>query len=595
MPAGAVAAAPLLLTYDDVLLAPRRSSVRSRADVATRSRLTRTLSVAVPIVAANMETVTEARMAVAMARAGAVGIIHRFLTVADQVGMVERVKRAENLVIQEPYRVAASATVGEARERMRASDVSSLLVVDDDGRLAGILTPRDLRLDPPADDPVTAHATPRERLVTAPPDTDLETARELLHRHRVEKLPLVDADGRPAGLITVRDLVALRERPHASKDARGRLLVGAAVGVRGRTIPVGAGLTALAVDPASHRVYVVNSADNSISVIDEADDAGNGTVIGTMAVPDPAYLAIDLSTHRLFVTSDDNHVLVINEIGAGGSITGSVPVIPFVTGLALDPSTHTIYVTHAGNTVSVIDEASLEVTGTIVVGAYPKGVAVDPATHRVYVSNFYSNSVSVIDDRSNTVIATIRVGNEPQSVSVDPTNHKVYVTDLSADAVSVIDESSLTVTGTIGVGSSPAAVTVDPTTHDVYVANAVDNTVSVIDGADHKLARLTVGTEPEALAVDPGNGNVYVADTAANTVSVITPPADLAMTVNGPPSATSPFSVSVTVTDHGPAPAARTTANLLVPQGLAVISAPATCSTPAPSSGRPGPSPPGRA
>lgn len=248
VPAESVASAPLLLTYDDVLLAPRRSSVRSRADVSTRTRLTRGLTIAVPVAAANMETVTEARMAIAMARAGGVGIIHRFLTVADQVAMVERVKRAENLVIAEPYRLPASATIGEARAQMRLHDVSSLLLEDADGRLAGILTPRDLLLDPPASDPVTAHATPLERLVTAPPGTDIDTARDLLHANRIEKLPLVHPDGRIAGLVTVRDLVALRERPHASKDDRGRLLVGAAVGVRGDYLERSAALAEAGVD-----------------------------------------------------------------------------------------------------------------------------------------------------------------------------------------------------------------------------------------------------------------------------------------------------------------------------------------------------------
>jgi IMP dehydrogenase len=187
-------------------------------------------------------------MAIAMARAGGVGIIHRFLTVGDQVAMVERVKRAENLVIEAPYRVPDTATVGEARALMRLHDVSSLLLEDAEGLLAGILTPRDLLLDPPAGDPVTRHATPRERLITAPPGTDIDAARDLLHANRIEKLPLVHPDGRIAGLVTVRDLVALRERPHASKDDRGRLLVGAAVGVRGDYLDRSAALVEAGVD-----------------------------------------------------------------------------------------------------------------------------------------------------------------------------------------------------------------------------------------------------------------------------------------------------------------------------------------------------------
>src|SRR4051812_16797423 len=179
-----------------------------------------------------METVTEARMAIAMARAGGLGVIHRFLPLPQQVGEVERVKRAENLVIAHPYAIAAGATVADALAVMAEREVQSLLVTAADGRLDGILTTRDLVLAAP-DDTVAQHATPRDRLVTAAPGIALDAARELLHRHRLEKLPLVDGDGFPAGLVTMRDLIALRERPQASKDERGQLLVAAAVGVRG--------------------------------------------------------------------------------------------------------------------------------------------------------------------------------------------------------------------------------------------------------------------------------------------------------------------------------------------------------------------------
>ncbi len=245
---------PLALTYDDVLLVPRRSGVGSRAEVDTSGRLTRRLRLAAPIVAANMETVTEARMAIAMARAGGIGIIHRFLPLAQQVAEVERVKRAENLVIEQPYAVAQDTTVGEAVAVMERREVQSLLITGDDGCLAGILTTRDLLIADPSD-PVSRHATPRERLVTAAPGITPDDARALLHSHRLEKLPLVDGDGRIAGLVTMRDLVALRERPLASKDARGRLLVGAAIGVRGDWLDraqalVAAGADALVLDIA---------------------------------------------------------------------------------------------------------------------------------------------------------------------------------------------------------------------------------------------------------------------------------------------------------------------------------------------------------
>jgi IMP dehydrogenase len=224
---------PTALAYDDVLLVPQRSGVRSRRDTDVSTRLTRRLRLAVPIVSANMDTVTEARMAIAMARAGGIGVIHRFLSVEQQVAEVARVKRAEALVIEDPHTIGPDATLGDARALLAERGVSGLVVVDSDRRVVGILTRRDILLrDDPAI-PVRRLMTPLQRLVTAPPGTDTERAAQLLRDARVEKLPLVDESGRLAGLITMRDLLQRRERPDATKDARGRLAVGAAIGVRG--------------------------------------------------------------------------------------------------------------------------------------------------------------------------------------------------------------------------------------------------------------------------------------------------------------------------------------------------------------------------
>ncbi len=272
---------PLALTYDDVLLVPRRSGIGSRSDVDTTARLTRKLTISAPIVAANMETVTEARMAIAMARAGGLGVIHRFLPLAQQVAEVERVKRAENLVIAKPYAIAAAATIGEALEMMHHREVKSLLVTAPDGRLGGILTTRDLVLAEPGDT-VGEHATPRERLVTAAPGIGLDEARELLHRHRLEKLPLLDDAGYTAGLVTMRDLMALRERPKASKDPQGQLLVGAAVGVRGDWLEraaalISAGADVLVLDIAhGHADHAVRAVSHLRSELPDAQlVAGN--------------------------------------------------------------------------------------------------------------------------------------------------------------------------------------------------------------------------------------------------------------------------------------------------------------------------------
>jgi IMP dehydrogenase len=221
------------LTFDDVLLIPKRSGVTSRAQVDTRSRLTRRIEVAIPIVSANMDAVTESAMAIAMAREGGIGVIHRFLSVERQVAEVRRVKRAESIVIDEPYRFGPERTVRDALAFMEEHGSAGLLVVDGAGQLLGLVTARDLLFANGGGETLASVMTPRERLVTAPPDVGLEEARAILHRHRIEKLPLVDASGRLAGLITSRDIRSRLKHPWATKDPRGRLRVGAAVGVRG--------------------------------------------------------------------------------------------------------------------------------------------------------------------------------------------------------------------------------------------------------------------------------------------------------------------------------------------------------------------------
>ena len=180
-----------------------------------------------------MDTVTEAAMASAIAREGGIGIIHRFLPIAEQVAMVRRVKRAESVVIDAPYTVRPEATVGHAAAFMEEHGSAGILVIDRDRRLLGIVTARDVLFEEHAGRPITTVMTPRERLITAPAGTPVEEARQILHRHRIEKLPLVDAEGRLVGLITSRDIQSRLRYPDATKDQKGRLRVGAALGVRG--------------------------------------------------------------------------------------------------------------------------------------------------------------------------------------------------------------------------------------------------------------------------------------------------------------------------------------------------------------------------
>jgi IMP dehydrogenase len=223
---------PTGLSYDDVLLVPQRTSVASRRLVDTSTRLSRNVHLRIPIVSANMDTVTEHTMAIEMARQGGIGIVHRFLTVEDQAAEVRKVKRAESFVIAQPYTIAPDDTVERARLLMERHDVGGLIVTDAQGRLAGMLSARDVRFVRNPDLFVQDVMTPRQKLVTAPADISMEEAQDIFDRHKIEKLPLVD-NGRVAGLITARDLNFSGANPRAAKDKRGRLLVGAAIGVMG--------------------------------------------------------------------------------------------------------------------------------------------------------------------------------------------------------------------------------------------------------------------------------------------------------------------------------------------------------------------------
>jgi IMP dehydrogenase len=216
------------LTFDDVLLVPAESAVLPN-EVSTATRLTRTVALEVPLVSAAMDTVTEARMAIALARLGGIGVLHRNLSIADQVAEVDKVKRSESGMIVEPLTLPPDALVADALALMERYRVSGVPITDG-GRLVGILTNRDLRFEHDTSLPVSALMT-SEGLVTAPVGTTLAEAERLLHRHRIEKLPVVDGDGVLKGLITVKDIQKRIQFPHATKDAHGRLRVGAAVGV----------------------------------------------------------------------------------------------------------------------------------------------------------------------------------------------------------------------------------------------------------------------------------------------------------------------------------------------------------------------------
>ena len=248
------------LTFDDVLLVPAYADiVPSEVDV--RSRLTRKIELNMPIVSAAMDTVTEARLAIAMARNGGIGILHKNLSVSAQAQEVDRVKRAESGIITDPVTVGPNQSLREAVDIMKQHDISGVPVVEGT-RPVGILTARDIRFEKNLDQPVSALMT--RQLVTVPPGVKNDDARELLHKHRIEKLLVVE-DGKLVGLITIKDLMQAERNPNALKDGRSRLLVGAAIGpgqdrVARMDALVDAGVDVICVDTAhGHTLGVIDT------------------------------------------------------------------------------------------------------------------------------------------------------------------------------------------------------------------------------------------------------------------------------------------------------------------------------------------------
>ncbi|PYQ71797.1 MAG: IMP dehydrogenase [Acidobacteria bacterium] len=253
------------LTFDDVLLVPRHSDVvPTQVDVTTR--LTRNIRLCVPLVSAAMDTVTESRLAIAMAQQGGLGVIHKNLSIAEQASEVDRVKRSESGMIVDPITLSPTNRIYEALELMKKYRISGVPITEDgskEGRLVGILTNRDLRFETNVNRAI-AEVMTRENLITVPVGTTLDAAREILHQRKVEKLLVVDRDFQLKGLITVKDIQKAVKYPNASKDSLGRLRCGAAVGVARDTIDRADALVAASVD-----VLVVDTAHgHSQSVLD---------------------------------------------------------------------------------------------------------------------------------------------------------------------------------------------------------------------------------------------------------------------------------------------------------------------------------------
>jgi len=255
------------VTFDDVLLVPKYSKVTSRSDTDLSTKLSKNISLNIPLISANMDTVTESLMAVTVAREGGIGIIHRFLTIEQQVNEVLKVKRSGSIIIENPYTINSELTIKDAFSVMNEKQVSGLLVTDSNSKIIGILTERDVLFEPTDSTKLVKELMTKD-VVTAKLGVDLEQVKEILKHNRIEKLPIVDDNNHVKGLITSQDISNLEKYPYASKDKKGRPLVGSAVGVKGDFMErsealINAGADVLVVDIAhGHSENAINTVKN---------------------------------------------------------------------------------------------------------------------------------------------------------------------------------------------------------------------------------------------------------------------------------------------------------------------------------------------
>lgn len=284
------------LTYDDVLLMPAYSEVLPR-NVDTTSLFTRNISIKIPIISAAMDTVTESRMAISMAQEGGLGVLHKNMTIEEQAAKVRQVKRSENGMILDPITLHENATIGDALAIMKEYKIGGIPVVNDNNILVGIVTNRDLRFEKAMAKPVEQVMT-KQNLITTSEFTDFEKAEEILQEHKIEKLPVVDKNNKLIGLITYKDIIKIKARPNACKDARGRLRVAAAVGITADTIDrvdelVKAGVDAVVVDTAHGHTRGVMEMFRMIKAKYPNLDVVVGNIATAQAAADLAKLGVD--------------------------------------------------------------------------------------------------------------------------------------------------------------------------------------------------------------------------------------------------------------------------------------------------------------
>ncbi|MCA0132344.1 IMP dehydrogenase [Winogradskyella alexanderae] len=343
------------LTYDDVLLVPAFSEVLPR-EVNIQSKFTRNIGINVPIVSAAMDTVTESKMAIAMAREGGIGVLHKNMTIEDQAAKVRRVKRAESGMIIDPVTLPMDAKVIDAKNAMREHSIGGIPIVDENGKLKGIVTNRDLRFEHKNEKPIIEVMT-GENLVTAPVGTSLKDAEAILQAHKIEKLLIVGDDYKLAGLITFRDITKVTQKPIANKDTYGRLRVAAAIGVTGDAVErasalVKAGVDAVVIDTAhGHTKGVISILKDIKSQFKELD-----VIVGNIATGEAARYLVEAGADAV-------------KVGIG---PGSICTTRVVAGVGFPQFSAVLEVAQAikGSGVPVIADGGIRYTGDI-----PKAIA----------------------------------------------------------------------------------------------------------------------------------------------------------------------------------------------------------------------------
>lgn len=339
------------ITFDDVLLVPSYSEVLPN-QVSLKSRLTDKITLNVPIVSAAMDTVTEADLAIALARVGGLGFIHKNMTIAEQAAQVNRVKRSENGMISDPVTLSKDHTLGEAKSLMSKYKISGLPVVDADNVLIGIITNRDVKYQENLDMKVEEIMT-KENLITSDKDTNLEKAKEILLKNRVEKLPIVDKDNKLVGLITIKDIDNQLEYPNANKDQNGRLIVGAGVGVGEDTLT---------------RIEALVQAGVDIVAIDSAHGHSKG-VLDKISEIRKAYPNLDVVGGNI-VTAEAAKDLIeaganVLKVGVG---PGSICTTRVVAGVGVPQlsAIYNVYEYAKSQNVTVIADGGIKLSGDIV-------------------------------------------------------------------------------------------------------------------------------------------------------------------------------------------------------------------------------------